>query len=166
MQKCLEFSRASIYADDANKTIASDDVVKLIEDAHQELSNLSEWMRVNKLSPKPKNTEFKIMGHPLKTKNPDLLEVLKLNNCDIKRVDKAKALGVKITEKLNWNEQFRRIERKMSGGLVALKKLKNVIPQYQLCNVYYAVIENHLPYADVIWGSLSETKIAAFQCLQ
>ena len=32
--------------------------------------------------------------------------------------------------------------------------------------MYYALIESHLRYADVIWGSLSETKIAAFQCLQ
>ena len=91
------------------------------------------------------------MGHPLKTKNLDLPEVLKLNNCDIKRVDKAKSLGVIIDEKLNWNEQFRRTKGTTSRGLAALKKLKNVIPQSQLCNVYYALIESHLRYADVIW---------------
>ena len=101
LEKCLEFSRASIYADDTNITIAPDDVMKLIEDAHQELSSLSEWMRVNKLSPNPKKTEFTIMGHPLKSKNLDLPELLKLNNCGIKRVDKAKSLGVIIDETLN-----------------------------------------------------------------
>ena len=51
LEKCLKFSRASIYADDNSVAIASDDVARLTEDAHQELSNLSEWMRVNKLSP-------------------------------------------------------------------------------------------------------------------
>ena len=65
LEKCLEFSRASIYADETNITIASDDVVKLIEDAHQELSNLSEWMGVNKFSPNPKKTAFVIVGLPL-----------------------------------------------------------------------------------------------------
>ena len=54
LEKCLKFSRASIYADDTSITIASDDVAKLVEDAHQELSNVSEWMRVNKLSPNQK----------------------------------------------------------------------------------------------------------------
>ena len=92
LQKCLKFSGASIYADDTDITIASDNVVKLVEDAQHELSNLSEWMRLNKLGPNPKETEFMIMGHPLKTKNLDLPEVLKLNNCDVKRVDKAKSL--------------------------------------------------------------------------
>ena len=76
--------RASIFADDTNIAILSDDVTKLVEDAHHELSNLSEWMRVNKLSPNPKKTEFMIMGHPLKTKSHNLPEVLKLNNCDLK----------------------------------------------------------------------------------
>ena len=121
LEKCLKFSRASIYADDTSITIASDDVAKLVEDAHQELSNLSEWMRVNKLRPNPRKTEFMVIGHPLKTRNLDLPEMLKLNNSDIKRVDKTKSLGVIVDEKLNWDEQFKSAKGKMSGGLAALK---------------------------------------------
>ena len=96
LRKFLEISRASIYADDINITIVSDDVTKLVEDAHHEFS---EWMRVNKISPNPKNSEFMIMGHPLETKNLYLPEVLKVNNCDLKRVDKAKSFGVIMDEK-------------------------------------------------------------------
>ena len=103
LEKCLEFSRASIYANDTSITIASDDVAKLVEDAHQQLSNLSKWMRVNKLSPNPKKTEFMIIRHPLKAKNLELPDVLKLNNSDIKRVDKTKSLGVIVDEKLSWD---------------------------------------------------------------
>ena len=123
-------------------------------------------MRVNKLSPNPKKTEFMVIGHPLKTKNLDLPEVLKLDNSDIKRVEKVKSLGVIVDEKLNWEEQFQRTKGKMSRGLAALKKLKNIIPQSQMCNVYYSLVESHLRYADVIWGSLSKTKIATLQKLQ
>ena len=115
--------------------------MKLVEDTQHELSNLSEWMRRNKLSSNPQKTEFMIMGHPLKTKNLDLPEVLKLNYCDVKRMEKAKSLGVIIDEKLNFEEQFRRTKRKISGGLAALKRVKNAIPQSQLCNVYYALTE-------------------------
>ena len=45
---------------------------------------------MNKLSLNPKKTGFMIIGHPLKTKNLALPEMLKLNNSDIKRVDKKK----------------------------------------------------------------------------
>ena len=54
----------------------------------------------------------------------------------------------------------------MSAGLSALKRLKNILPQSQLCSVYYALVESHLRYGDVIWGSLCKTKLAALQRLQ
>ena len=96
LEKYLKFSRTSIYAEDTNITIASNDVLKLVEDAHQELSNLAEWMRVNKRNINPKKTKFMVIGHPLKTENLDLPEVLKLNNSDIKRGDMTKSRGVII----------------------------------------------------------------------
>ena len=80
-------SRANIYADDSSLTIASSNPVKLFEDAHQELINISEWMRLNKLSPNLKNPGFMIIGHPLETRNLDLPDVLKLDGKDIKMVD-------------------------------------------------------------------------------
>ena len=46
LENCLKFSQASIYADDTNVTIASDDIEKLVFEAQQELLNLSEWMRI------------------------------------------------------------------------------------------------------------------------
>ena len=54
----------------------------------------------------------------------------------------------------------------MSACLSALKRLKNILPQSQLCSVYYALVESHLRYGDVIWGSLCTTKLAALQRLQ
>ena len=93
---------------------------------------------MNILRSNPKKTEFIIIRHPLKTKNLDLPEMLELNNSDIKRVDETKSLRVIVDEKLNWDEKLKRTKGKMSGGLAALKELKNVVPQSQLCNVYYA----------------------------
>ena len=48
-EKFLEFSRASVYADDTTIRIVSNDVEKLPCETQQELLNLSEWMRINKL---------------------------------------------------------------------------------------------------------------------
>ena len=41
----------SIYADDTNVTIVSNDIESVIDDAIQERVNLSKWMRINQLSP-------------------------------------------------------------------------------------------------------------------
>ena len=42
---------------------------------------------------------------------------------------------------------------------MSLKRLKNILPQSQLCSVYYGLVESHLRYGDVAnWGSLNKTK--------
>ena len=83
----------------------------------------------------------------------------------VKRVNKAKSLRVIIDEKLNLDEMFKYAKGDMSGDLAALKRLKDVISNAKLCNVYNALIESHLRYGDVVWGSLSKTKIDALQHL-
>ena len=81
-----------------------------------------------------------------------------LDGTDIKKVDQAKYLCVIIVERLTYDEHFRLGKGKMSAGLVALKRLKNILPQSQICSVYYALIESHLRYGDVIWGSSCKAK--------
>ena len=93
-------------------------------------------------------------------------QALTLDGSDIKKVDQVKSLGIIIDENLTWDEQYKHVKGKMSAGLSALKRLKNNLPQSQLCSVYYALIESHLRYGDVVWGSLCKTKLAALQRLQ
>ena len=50
---------------------------------------------------------------------------------------------------------------KSNSGIWALKRLKNILPQSQLSIFYYALVESQLRYGDVVWGSLSRTKLAA-----
>ena len=108
-------------------TIASSDPVTLVDDAHHELLNISEWMRVYKLSPNPKKkTEFMVIGHPLKTKNLDLPQALTLDGSNIKQVDQLKSLCIIIDDNLTWDEQCKGVKGKMSAGLSALQRLKNI----------------------------------------
>ena len=164
-EKCLEFSQARLYADDTQITIASDDVEKLVLDTQNELVNLSEWMRINKLSPNPAKTEYMTIGHPHRIKQLEISDALLLNGTEIKRVPKSKSLGIIIDENLTWDEQFKAVKSKVCGGLSALKKLENIVPQSQLCSVFHAIVESHLRYANVIWGSLSKTKLDTLQRL-
>ena len=101
------------------------------------------------------------IGHPLSTRKPELPETLELSK--IKRVEKTKYLGVIIDENLNWDEQFKRIRSKINTGLMSLQRVKNILPQSQLRCVYYGLVEGHLRYGDVVWGSLNKSEIIALQ---
>ena len=120
-------------------------------------------MRINKLSPNPAKTECMTIGHPRRIKQLVISEALLLNGTEIKRVTKSKALRVAMDESLTWDEQSKAVKSKICGGLLALKTLKDVIPQLQLCSVFYAIAESHLRYADAIWGSLSKTNFDTIQ---
>ena len=87
-EKCLEFSRASMYADDTHVTLTSNNVDDLITNAHRELRNISEWMRVNKLSANPKKTEYMIIGHPRRINDVEVSEPLNLNDLYIYKAGK------------------------------------------------------------------------------
>ena len=99
-------------------TIASNDIEKLVADAQEELLNISEWLRVNKLSPNPSKTEYLIIGHPRKTKDVNIPNGLKLNESEIKRVSKTKSLGVMVDENLKWDEQFKLLRTRFVGDLL------------------------------------------------
>ena len=59
---------------------------------------------------------------------------------------------------------------KISNGLGAMFKLKNILSQKKLATVYRAfyraLIESHLRYCSAIWGCLSNTKLESLQRLQ
>ena len=57
-------------------------------------------------------------------------------------------------------------EPEVVGGLAALRKLKNILPQSKLLDVYRALVENHLRYANVVWGALPSTKLSTLQKYQ
>ena len=116
-------------------------------------------MRINKLSANPKRTECMRTGHPRKVNKVEVHKPLRLNDYDIKRVTNTKLLGITVDEGLNWERQYKTVHNKTRGGLQSLRRLESILPQSSLSNVYRALIESHIRYADVIWGSLSNTKI-------
>ena len=107
-----------------------------------------------------------VIGHPRRTNKILSHEPLMLNGAEIKHVKETKSLGIIVDGGLNWNEQWRKVKGKVSGGLRSLKKLMKIVPQSQLVNIYHALVESHLRHANVVWGSLSNTKLEALQRLQ
>ena len=70
-----------------------------------------------------------MIDHPRRIKQLETSDALLLNGTEIKRIRKSKSLGIVIDDSLTWDEQFKAVKSKICGGLSALKKLKNIIPQ-------------------------------------
>ena len=109
---------------------------------------------MNKLSVHPEKTVFMVINHPRRQNTLPELPQFYLINTRIKQVHKTKYLGLTVDGSLNW---------KVVGGLAALRKLKNILPQSKLLDVYRALVESHLRYANVVWGALPSTKLSTLQ---
>ena len=68
--------------------------------------------------------------------------------------------------KVNWGDQFRSVKGKFASCLAPLQTLKNMISQSQHMELYYTLVDSHLRYANVVWGSLCDTKMEVLQRLQ
>ena len=84
---------------------------------------------------------------------------MEINGEKIQQAPDVKYLGVTIDEKLFWNKQYKRLKCKLKRGLSSLRKLKNILPQWKLDQVYRVLFESHLRHGDELWGSLSATKL-------
>ena len=144
-----------MYADDTSVTCSAEDIYDLCNDLKAEIDNIAEWLRQNKLSLNTEKTEF-ILG-PLE---------VNVNWEPIKRAQKVKYLGITVVENLTWNEQYKNLKGTIKNALSSLWKLKNILPQSQLDQVYKALLESHLRYCDKLWGELSNTKLDHLQRLQ
>ena len=63
-----------------------------------------------------------------------------LDHTRIKQVHKTKYLGLTVDDKLCWDEHYESVKEKVIGGLASIRKLKNILSQSQLLNVYQALV--------------------------
>ena len=75
-------------------------------------------------------------------------------------------MGIKINKSLSWEEQYKTVMNKLKGGISSLRKLKDILPQRKLEQVYKALFESHLRYGDIVWNALSNTKLFKLQRLK
>ena len=146
--------RFVLYADDTTLfstieytlPIDSSDVNYLL---NREFSLVYEWLFLNKLSLNIKKAKF-VLLHPYQKEVSNLVPVLKINQNEIEKVDKFDFGGVTLDEHVNRNAHTDKLATRFSkySGI-----LKNYLPPYILRTVYCSLVQSHLSYAMLTWGS-------------
>ena len=155
-----------MYADDTSISSSSENPLQLLEDLKRELERIMDWLRQNKLSLNVDKCEYMFLGNDKQLSKISEIANIKINKDEIKRVNKTEYLGLTIEESLSWNQQYKIVKGKLKGGLNSIRKLREILPQSQLCLVYQALVESHLRYGNLIWGHLPEKKLCALQKIQ
>ena len=140
-----------LFADDTNLIYKNETYEELRRIITEDLSEISDWFRANKLALNESKTKFMIF-HTRFIKPPVVFQIL-LNNVELERVDNAKFLGVIIQENLMWNIHINYIGNKVSKATALLARLKHYLPKYILKLIYSSLCLSHITYAIPVWGA-------------
>ena len=116
---------------------------------NRELGKVDEWMASNKLTLNYSKTKFMLVHR----KNEQPLLNLYIKNHKIEQVKSIEYLVVRIDEKLNWSEQIKNVETKLSQACGAIARLRHFVDQKTLRTLYYAHAYSHLQYSVLAWGA-------------
>ena len=147
-------------ADDTNLFYSHNDIKTLFKTVNNELKNIHEWFKANKLSLNADKTKY-VFFHKTRISDylPLQLPTLYIDAYKIKRVYFTKFLGVMLDENLTWKEHIELIESKMSKNIGILYKAKFLLNKTCLKNIYFSFIQSYLIYANIAWASTNQTKL-------
>ena len=114
----LKFLQFIIFADDTNIFLTDDDIDTLYENLNHELSKLSKWFAINKLSLNLVKTCHMLYSH----RNVISSNVLIVDGVHIDKVHTVKFLGVLIDDRLSWKDHINSVISKLKKSLGVLYK--------------------------------------------
>ena len=140
-----------LFADDTCLVLQSPDPNNLEHVMNNELRNVDEWYRANKLSLNPSKSNFLVIP-PRLIKPPPCIS-LNNNNFKINPCKNVKYLGVQLDSQLAFNSHSRMIENKISRSIRIIIKFKYFLSPSALLKLYYALVHPHLLHGLLVWGT-------------
>ena len=157
-------NKCIIFADDTTIYTTGHDMQTLFNNMNEDLKQLSDWFKTNKLSLNIGKTNYIIFTLKQTTGHDELK--LQIDNTQIQRVHSTKFLGIHIDSKLQWQEHVKHVKKKLSSGLYALNSSKNTLQQSHMQTLYYSLVHPHLNYGCLLWGNTYKTHIHQLEVLQ
>lgn len=144
-------NKMCLYADDSNLITSHKSLNELENLTNCKLSSISNYFSGKTLLLNPEKTNF-IWFRTQQNRNVTL-PIIKINDQQIKHVDKIKFLGLMLDKNLTWNSHIQHINNKISSGLYALKSVSKYCNIETLKMIYYSHIHSHISFGIVLYGA-------------
>ena len=172
LHKCIKYSKTNHFADDTSIMQSHSSLQILSKSINKDLSNLSNWLKTNKLSLNIKKTKLALF-RPKKLKLDHSFKFMK-DDKKLIPIHWVKYLQVLFGEHIFWNEQIYQIKLKLNRGIGILSKLcrhvnLNILRTAYLIHsfnlILYSLFQSHisincipfnLQYGVQLWGHNSK----------
>jgi hypothetical protein len=146
-----------LFADDTTIMGGFGSEEELVKAGNNELEKVSKWFRANKLTLNSKKSIAAIFKPAGLTRKVSFSGKLKLNGQQVQILGEPEApatvkfLGIHLDAKLKFNHHAAHVANKMRQGIFALNQAKNFLNEENRLKIYYALIQSHLDYGNLIW---------------
>src|SRR5690606_30986473 len=125
--------------------------------ASDALDSLYKWCVFNKMAVNSKKTHLLLfnLASTSRTDKP----ILTYNGSQLTYVCSSKILGVTFDQKLNFQEHIVQLRKTLAWKISILHRTRNVIPKAIKIKLYYAHIQSHLYYCNIVLGTASRTHL-------
>ena len=128
-----------------------------------ELTKITQWLAVNRLSLNAKNTKMMIFHSKQNKLSVNEIPIIKINGMPIERITEFKFLGVLIDSNLTWSPHCNYIANKLSRICGVVSRLKHYVPTHILTIIYNSLFLTHISYGITSWGFNMCTRISKLQ---
>ena len=157
-----EYTTPILFADDTNLFCCGNDLGVMEKKVNSELTQISTWLKVNKLSLNIKKTHYMVFTR----KKRQIRLNIKIDGHSIAEVQDTKFLGVYIDNKLNWKKHISYLASKISKGIGMIIKARHYLNKNGLIALYYSFVYPYLIYCNHIWGCTYKSNLKRLITLQ
>ena len=144
-----------LFADDTTEFLSDKDFNVLYDTMNNELYEVCNWFKCNKLSLNASKTNLMLLETACKTKNANVSGSIYLDGCQLTRITNTKFLGMTIDENLTWKPHIENVCKLCSRNLGVLNNVKCFLPKNSLYHLYCSFILPYLSYGILLWGNAS-----------
>jgi hypothetical protein len=163
--RCLKFAKSFQYADDTTLVITGNSTNEINEQANEDLRNIKEWYKSNKLSLNVSKTNI-VLFRSQQLKVDENSINISLDGSPISAVDSAKFLGVYLDKHMTYTAHISHICSKVSKTVGVLNRAKNVLNKNTMELIYRSLIYPYLTYCNIEWGHNYESHLKRLVILQ
>ena len=115
-----------MYANDSlnsHLTYTGDNADNIQLHLNQDLENVHNWLRANKLTLTMTKTEFMLIGSRQRLSTLTESATFAINDFQVSQVRRtAKSLGVTIDDRLDWSGHIEKVTKKVASGIGAINE--------------------------------------------
>lgn len=140
-----EYCHTTMYADDTVITLTDKSIEALNRNINITFNKTKQYCTVNELALNEKKTVQ--LNYSTKNKDTNILIP------GIEAQNSTKYLGIIMDSKLTWKQHVDQLCKKLCSGIYVIRRVKQVSGLDTAKTAYYALVESHLRYGLVVWGS-------------